>query len=522
MVSLLRRPKDNFYDRLQRSMILPAGIVEFCPDAMLVVDNRGHVAAWNKAMEKMTGVRASDMLGKGNHEYAIPFYGERKQMLVDLVGRPREEVSDRYTDVVVKDDHLEAMTIKAKLKGRDVTLWGVADRLYDLSGEPAGAIESIRDVTLQKLTEDRLKESEEKYRLIATSASDGIITVSPDGIITYINPSGEKMLHKGMKLIVGRHFTDFIADEYKEKAVKEFKRGMSGESIAPFEIEALDDAGRRLPIELSGGAMGSGENKSAIVAIRDVSERWKARMELKKARDELERRVEERTAELAKAKEQALLYLDLMGHDINNMNQVVMGYMEMAAPMNEGKASDLISRSLDVLRNSSRLIDNLRKVQQATGKQLKLEKVDLDDMLSQVKAEYSIVPGREVTIRYETSKAYVTANQLLRDVFSNIVGNAIKHSAGPAHVDIRLSEREERGKLYREVSIEDDGPGIPDSRKATIFSRADRASKSMGGGLGLYIVKALVEGFEGRVWVEDRVKGDYSKGCRFVVVLPAG
>ncbi len=372
-------------------MILPSGIVEFYPDATLIIDNRGRVAAWNKAMEKLTGVRARDMLGRGNYEYAIPFYGERKPMLADMVGLPKKAIGDGYTDVVAESDRLEALAVNAKLKGRDVVLWVAAARLYGMDGEPAGAIESIRDVTRQTLMEE----------------------------------------------------------------------------------------------------------------------------ELKKARDELERRVEERTAELAKAKEQAELYLDIMGHDINNMNQVAMGYLEMANSVaDECQSAALVGRAIAVLSGNSRLIGNLRKVQQATGKKLKLERVDLDAMLSRVRAEHSLAPGREVIIRYEPVRGYVMAGPLLKDVFSNIVGNAIKHSTGPVRIEIRVSRIEDGGRLYHEIAIEDNGPGIPDERKASVFSRA-------GGGFGLYIVKSLVEGFDGRVRVENRVAGDHSKGCRFVVALPA-
>jgi len=169
MVGMLPEDKDNFYDRLQGSMILPSGIVEFYPDATLVIDNQGKVVAWNKAMEKMTGVPAGDMLGKGNYEYAVPFYGQRIPMLVDMVGLPAGEVSERYTNVEAHDDKLEAMTIKAKARGKNVVLWVTAAMLYGLNGRRIGAIESIRDVTSQKIIEKKLMESEEKFRLIITS-----------------------------------------------------------------------------------------------------------------------------------------------------------------------------------------------------------------------------------------------------------------------------------------------------------------------------------------------------------------
>ncbi|MGE5403280.1 MAG: sensor histidine kinase, partial [Candidatus Doudnabacteria bacterium] len=71
-------------------------------------------------------------------------------------------------------------------------------------------------------------------------------------------------------------------------------------------------------------------------------------------------------------------------------------------------------------------------------------------------------------------------------------------------------------------TVEDNGPGVPDDLKPKLFHRFQRGkTKAHGKGLGLYLVRSLVESYEGKVWVEDRVKGDHSKGARFVVMLPA-
>ncbi len=70
--------------------------------------------------------------------------------------------------------------------------------------------------------------------------------------------------------------------------------------------------------------------------------------------------------------------------------------------------------------------------------------------------------------------------------------------------------------------VEDNGPGIPDDFKGQIFHRILRGTTNAKGmGLGLYLVKSLVESYGGHVWVEDRITGDYTKGVRFVVMLPA-
>ncbi len=147
----------------------------------------------------------------------------------------------------------------------------------------------------------------------------------------------------------------------------------------------------------------------------------------------------------------------------------------------------------------------------------------LDHVLTEVKERYSKVPGRDVTITYSAiCDCCVLANELLIDVFSNIVGNAIKHSSGPLAVNISLRKAKESGILFCRVVIEDTGPGIPDEQKQGIFERIGKEqAKLTGKGLGLYLVKTLVDDFKGRVWVEDRVPGDYKQGSRFVIMFPA-
>jgi signal transduction histidine kinase len=233
---------------------------------------------------------------------------------------------------------------------------------------------------------------------------------------------------------------------------------------------------------------------------------------------------------LQQAKLQAELYLDLMGHDINNMNQIAIGFLELALQtLDREKALTekqrfMLEKPVDTLYNSARLIKNVKKLKDAQSGGLAMKTIDLDNVLISVRDEYVNVPGRDVTIRFQpTSGRYVRANELLRDVFANIVGNAIKHSAPEAAliIDIDVLHVRENGVDYYVVAVEDNGPGIPDRRKEGLFLRLARNSrKYLKSGLGLGLVKTLVDDFGGRVWVEDRVPGDYRQGSRFMVMLP--
>ncbi|HUL61798.1 MAG TPA: PAS domain S-box protein, partial [Methanocella sp.] len=167
-----------------------------------------------------------------------------------------------------------------------------------------------------------------------------------------------------------------------------------------------------------------------------------ARM-LGSVRDVTERRQYEEVLE--QAKDQAELYIDLMAHDINNMNQVALGNLEFAleALLERGKLEKgdrpFIDRSMDTLKSSSVLIDNVRKLRDLCLGRYKAEIVDLGALLKDVKATYSSLPGREVAIHLAAEPgSLVEANVLLKDVFTNLVGNAIRHSSGPVDVWVTL------------------------------------------------------------------------------------
>ncbi len=225
-------------------------------------------------------------------------------------------------------------------------------------------------------------------------------------------------------------------------------------------------------------------------------------------------------ADMQEAKIQAELYLDLMGHDINNLHQVALGYLELVQDMHPDiEENELLEKPIEVLQRSSRLIKNVQKLQKHRHGIYKTEKMDLLSVLQSVQKEFGGVPGKTIYINLNgLEQCHVQANELLHDIFANLVSNAVRHTGDKAEIIIDV-DRVSDGRFYR-VIVEDDGPGVADGFKDSIFNRMQKGS-AKGMGLGLYLVKTLVDSFGGRVWVEDRVLGDYAKGARFVVLLPA-
>jgi PAS domain-containing protein/DNA-binding CsgD family transcriptional regulator len=136
-------------------------IIEFLPDATFVIDLERRVIAWNKAIEEMTGVKKEDMLGKGDYAYAVPFYGEPRPVTIDLVLEWDTEGTGQYKFVKQEADALlSASYAPMTYKGKGAHLSGKASPLFDAEGRVIGAIESIRDLTEQKRTEEALRSRE--------------------------------------------------------------------------------------------------------------------------------------------------------------------------------------------------------------------------------------------------------------------------------------------------------------------------------------------------------------------------
>jgi PAS domain S-box-containing protein len=153
-------------DTLRESERRLANIIDFLPDATFVVDKEGRVITWNRSMEEMAGVKSEEMIGKGDYEHAIPFYGEKRPILVDLALTPDEEIERKYLCISREGDRIFGEFCMPNLKGRETFLWGTAAPLRDSEGRVVGAIESIRDITDRKKAERDLQAAKEEAEKI--------------------------------------------------------------------------------------------------------------------------------------------------------------------------------------------------------------------------------------------------------------------------------------------------------------------------------------------------------------------
>lgn len=214
------------------------GIIEFLPDATFVIDNEGKVIAWNRAMENMTGVYQSDILGKDKSAYALPLYGKEANLLINVVDMPYEELKKEYGSVEKRGYRISAERFVPNLyNGKGAHLWFTASPLYDNHGNKIGAIESIRDITDFNNAQKGLEKSVKFNQAILDSLREHIAVLNAYGEIVAINQSWTRFAHKNglidtAAVGVGANYLRVcygVEDEYAAKALKGIMSVLKGE-----------------------------------------------------------------------------------------------------------------------------------------------------------------------------------------------------------------------------------------------------------------------------------------------------
>jgi len=154
-------------------------ILEFLPDPTFVIDEKKKVIAWNRAIEKMTGISKKDILGTRDHSYAIPFYGEKRKMLIDFLDQEDEIISEKYPKFKRIGNNISVeVFVPALNNNQGAYLLANASALLDTNGKIVGAIESLRDITQQKEYQKQLKKSYEKLKELDHAKDDFIAIAS--------------------------------------------------------------------------------------------------------------------------------------------------------------------------------------------------------------------------------------------------------------------------------------------------------------------------------------------------------
>ncbi len=226
------------------------------------------------------------------------------------------------------------------------------------------------------------------------------------------------------------------------------------------------------------------------------------------------------------------IYGTLFIHNINTVLQNIKSSAELSyifLDKNHPDCFNKIKEMMDIINTQvlrgKKLVTNIYKISELDKDQKKLKVIEIHEVLNNsvnyVKSAFQD-STININLKSQYNEIFIKANNFLPDVFENILFNGLRHNNNPIiEILIKLSKELNNGIQYLKIEFLDNGIGITDSQKKLIFQNGQTKHKyAKGMGVGLSLVKKIIEMYNGQIRVEDRIKGDYSKGSNFILLIP--
>ncbi len=530
-------------DALIESQQRLAGIINFLPDAAMVIDRDGKLIAWNRAIEDMTGVRAKEMLGKGNYEHAIPFYKERRPILIDLVLQPKEEVERKYRTIKWQGEIIIGEAYISDLRGNTVYLLGTASPLYDTKGSIVGAIETIRDITDSRKMEKELASEHDRLAAILDGIPIPAFVIDLNHAVVLWNRNNEIFTGKSKDEMLGRRLDlRFLAKDKTPYALAELVLKMSDEdlickygskgvlksNIFPGAFESigpifLGGEEHIMSIQAARIYNQQGEVIGAVQTAQDITERIRIQEEQEKLQSQLIQ---------AQKMEAIGILAGGIAHDFNNILTGIMGYTELykEAVRDQPKVYHSMEQVLKATERAKDLVQQILAFSRKAEPEKKPIAIApiVEEVVNFMRA--SLPATIEITLKSKEPSDVIMADpsqmhQVLVNLCTN-AGYAMKDTGGVLEIgmeevfigaDDRLNHPSIRLGHYLELSVRDTGQGISRENLGRIFEPYFTTKvKGEGTGLGLAVVHGIVKDHGGEI----RIYSEVGKGTIFRIYLP--
>jgi len=526
----------NAQQELKATLQQMHDIMEFQPDPTYVINNDRKVIAWNKAMEEMTGVKREAIIGQGDYAYSLPLYNERRPILIDLIFSSSEEATSKYSYVKAHGDKLYGENFISHLNnGKGIHAWGIASPLFDQTGKQIGAIETIRDVTERKETEERLRQSESRFRLIADNVNEGFWVVDfMSRQCLYSNPALDNIYAMQLTNVSADEMFAKIHPDELDMVKKERSSGKSKE--LEYRIVRPDGDVRWLRSRGFAVTDENGKTVRLIGVTTDITIFKKAAQE-----------AENHRLQMIQSDKMATLGVLVSGvaHEINNPNNYLMlnsKIIERAwkdvlplmdehyknhpeftiADLNYGEARellpDIIQGLSDGTKRIKRIVESLRNYARKDTAVLNQEIMINNIVESSLVLLSNMI--HKATNNFETHLAEglpcIKGNsQQLEQVIINIVSNACQSLGNRSRRIDLYTQREDSWVVLKVV---DQGCGISVENASKIFDPFFTTKQDIGGtGLGLSISKNIIQNHNGTIEFESLA----GKGSTVTLRLPA-
>jgi len=497
-------------------------IIEFLPDATFVVDQQGRVVAWNRAIEEMTDVCKEDIIGKGDYEYALAFYGQRRPMLIDGVKNEPGFLSQYFDTVYKRGETLFAESVLALIHNkRRVNLWATASPLFDKDGQYVGAIESIRDISERRIAQQNLSDKKVLLENILNNIPHYVFWKDRNSVFLGCNLNFARVAGvDGPEGIIGK--TDFDLAWEKEEA--EFYRQCdrevmeSGEPLLNIEEPQLQADGKQAVLLTSKVPLRNshGEVVGILGIYTDITDQKKLEQQLRQSQKI------EAVGTLAGG----------IAHDFNNILTAVIGYTEFT--INDlPKESQGRSALGEVLKAAHRAKDLTRQILMFGQKMdherspmvvgpvireaLQLLRATLPATITiseEIDNDLGMVMADPTQIHQVVLNLGTNAHHAMQEN-----GGVLKVKVDGLFVDEELAESNPslRKGAYIRLTVSDTGHGMGADVMEHIFEPYFTTKRiGEGSGLGLAVVHGIIRGHGGAV----SVSSSESEGTTFTVYLP--
>jgi PAS domain S-box-containing protein len=404
--------------------------------------------------------------------------------------------------------------------------------IRDEAGRITGLASATVDLTPIKLAEQQTAEREKELRLVMNTVPALISYLDREFHYRRVNAGYERWFGERHQDMEGRHVRDVLGEPAWQVARSRLERAMHGETVTYEEQMPYRAVGPRwIAATLVPDRDASGHVQGLVTLITDITERKRMEESLRKSRDELELRVQDRTAELEtymkrlQESNQALQdFASIASHDMHEPLRKVMSFGDiLKAEYGNAigaRGADYLDRMLRATGRMQSLLESLLDYSRVTTRAEPFREVDLNGLVQEVL--------NDLEVRIASTGGEVRAGELptveadptqMRQLFQNLIGNALKfHKEGERPL-VKVHWSSDDTRNFR-IVVEDNGIGFEEKHLNTIFAPFQRlhgrSSQYEGSGMGLAICKKIIERHGGSITAES----EPGKGSRFTVELP--
>jgi PAS domain S-box-containing protein len=493
-----------------------AGIMETVPIGIVILDKGGNITFANAAAEQTLGLERSDISGRA--------YNDPAWRITAVDGGPFPDEELPFSRVLAAGRDVRGIEHAIAHPDGTMRILSVsAAPLHDAEGAITGVVASLWDITERKLADIYLQASESRFRELFENMSSGVAIYEAleggnDFVFKDFNRAAERIDKADRNDLIGKRVTEAFPGVRDFGLFDVFQRVWRSGNPELLPVTLYMDERESGWRENYVYKLPSGE----IVAIYDdVTERKKVEQELRESRALIERRVEERTAQLEAVNRELEAFSYSVSHDLRSPLRGINGFSQALLEDYQGKldeqAQDYLRRIRAASQRMAQLIDDMLGLSRVSRSEMHRETVDLSSMVKVIAEEFlAREPMRRVDLLVEPGIESEGDPVLLWVALNNLLDNAFKFTAGEAEARIEFGYEERNGR--RVFFIRDNGVGF-DMEYAEklfgVFQRLHSMTEFPGTGVGLATVQRIIHRHGGEVWGE----GVVGRGAVFYFTL---